>query len=179
MLAALLLAGLVAAPVSSRSTLFARRRRGAGGAPGGRPGGWCWPCSAPCCWPPSSAGVLRRCTRPGPTIAAVAGVVAMSLLWLPATRRWNARAHLRWAGDDVPVRRLPRLHAVVDVRSATSASPARSAAWCCGCWRPSPRCWASRTSGSCATRSAREQWPGDRPVDAGGRCGSRRAACRS
>ena len=30
-------------------------------------------------------------------IAAVAGVVVASLIWLPVTRRWNARAHLCWA----------------------------------------------------------------------------------
>jgi cellulose synthase/poly-beta-1,6-N-acetylglucosamine synthase-like glycosyltransferase len=31
------------------------------------------------------------------TIAAVAGLVAGSLIWLPVTRRWNARGHLCWA----------------------------------------------------------------------------------
>ena len=30
-------------------------------------------------------------------IAAAAGVVFASLIWLPVTRRWNARAHLCWA----------------------------------------------------------------------------------
>jgi len=31
------------------------------------------------------------------TIAGVAGLVAGSLIWLPVTRRWNARGHLCWA----------------------------------------------------------------------------------
>src|SRR6266576_1406655 len=30
-------------------------------------------------------------------ITAIAGVVFASLVWLPVTRRWNARAHLAWA----------------------------------------------------------------------------------
>jgi cellulose synthase/poly-beta-1,6-N-acetylglucosamine synthase-like glycosyltransferase len=30
-------------------------------------------------------------------VAAVAAIVVVSLAWLPATRRWNARAHLTWA----------------------------------------------------------------------------------
>ena len=29
----------------------------------------------------------------------VAGVVCVSLAWLPATRRWTARAHLCWASS--------------------------------------------------------------------------------
>jgi len=31
------------------------------------------------------------------TIAGVAGLIAGSLIWLPVTRRWNARGHLCWA----------------------------------------------------------------------------------
>jgi glycosyltransferase involved in cell wall biosynthesis len=32
-------------------------------------------------------------------VAAIAGVVVASLIWLPATRRWRARAHLCWAAS--------------------------------------------------------------------------------
>jgi Glycosyl transferase family group 2 len=32
-------------------------------------------------------------------LAGVAGIVASSLIWLPATRRWTARAHLCWASS--------------------------------------------------------------------------------
>jgi Glycosyl transferase family 2 len=100
MLAALLLAGLVAAPVTS-AALFVpvRPRRRVAGT-----------------WPATRRLVLAllgtvllaavvavvltalHATRTN-VIAATAGLVAMSLLWLPATRRWNARAHLCWAGS--------------------------------------------------------------------------------
>jgi hypothetical protein len=32
-------------------------------------------------------------------VAGIAGVAAASLLWLPLTRRWSARAHLCWASS--------------------------------------------------------------------------------
>ncbi|HEU5421224.1 MAG TPA: glycosyltransferase, partial [Streptosporangiaceae bacterium] len=45
-------------------------------------------------------GVLRLLTVPEHNlIAGAAGVVAASLVWLPATRRWKARAHLCWTSS--------------------------------------------------------------------------------
>ena len=43
----------------------------------------------------AAAGVLRllHATEHN-LVAGAAGVVAASLIWLPVTRRWNARAHL-------------------------------------------------------------------------------------
>ena len=32
-------------------------------------------------------------------VAGVAGLIVASLVWLPLTRRWNARAHLCWASS--------------------------------------------------------------------------------
>ena len=105
MLAALLLAGLVAAPVSS-AALFVPAR-GGGGWPGRgpRPGGWCWRCSAPCCWPRSSRRSSRagrdpdqrdrRGRRPGRDEPAVAAGD-------PALERPRAPV---LGGDAVPVRR--------------------------------------------------------------------------
>jgi glycosyltransferase involved in cell wall biosynthesis len=44
------------------------------------------------------AGVLRLLGVPVPRIGiAVAGLAFASLIWLPGTRRWSARAHLCWA----------------------------------------------------------------------------------
>ena len=100
MLAALLLAGLVAAPVSS-AALFVpvRPRRRVAGT---------WPATRRLVLALLGTALLAavvavtltalHATRTN-VIAATAGLVAMSLLWLPATRRWNARAHLCWAGS--------------------------------------------------------------------------------
>ena len=99
MLAALLLAGLVAAPVSS-AALFVpvRPRRRVAGA---------WPATRRLVLALLGTALLAA-SWPGccvlhatltNLIAAVAGVVATSLVWLPATRHWNARAHLCWASS--------------------------------------------------------------------------------
>jgi hypothetical protein len=100
MLASLLLAGVFAAPLSS-AALFAGRghpRRVAGPWPATRRllfalvgtavlaavvGGALW-----------LLGVPRR-----ETVIATTGLVAMSVAWLPATRRWNAAGHLAWASS--------------------------------------------------------------------------------
>src|SRR6266536_2237680 len=43
------------------------------------------------------AGVLSVLAVARPyVVAGTAGIVVMSVLWLPATRRWNARGHLCW-----------------------------------------------------------------------------------
>src|SRR5260370_1728134 len=98
MLQALLLAALVAAPLGS-AALFVPARlvdRGVGA----------WPAVrrvvltviGPAVLAGVVAGVLRRigATEPNLLAGAAGGVVA-SLIWLPVTRRWSARAHLAWA----------------------------------------------------------------------------------
>src|SRR6202035_3147705 len=98
MLQALLLAALVAAPLGS-AALFVPARlvdRGAG----------TWPAVrrvvlaviGTAVLAAAVGGVLRLI---GATehnlLAGAAGVVAASLIWLPVTRRWSARAHLCWS----------------------------------------------------------------------------------
>lgn len=97
MLAAFLLAGLVAAPTATLA-LFTRRmsaRR--------RAGAW-WSAGrlvlsaiGTVVLAAAVAAVLHLLdvTRAN-TIAGVAGLVVLSVLWLPATRHWVARAHLAW-----------------------------------------------------------------------------------
>jgi cellulose synthase/poly-beta-1,6-N-acetylglucosamine synthase-like glycosyltransferase len=99
-LAALLLAGIVAAPLGSVGLLLPgrRRRRRAGS------------------WAATSrflravlgtvvlaalvAGVLKLLKLSEHNLViGVAGVVAASVIWLPATRQWSARAHLCWASS--------------------------------------------------------------------------------
>src|SRR6266852_3753406 len=84
MLAALLLAGIVAAPLGSVLLFLpAKRRVRAAGA-----------------WPAIRRGVLKllRVSEHN-FVVGVASVVIASLIWLPVTRRWNARAHLCWASS--------------------------------------------------------------------------------
>ena len=98
MLQALLLAALIAAPLGS-AALFVPARlidRGAG----------TWPAVrrvvlaviGTVVLAAAVGGVLRLI---GATehnlLAGAAGVVVASLIWLPVTRRWSARAHLCWA----------------------------------------------------------------------------------
>jgi cellulose synthase/poly-beta-1,6-N-acetylglucosamine synthase-like glycosyltransferase len=98
MLAALLLAGIVAAPLSSAGLFVpAKRRASTAGA---------WPATRRFVFAVVGttmlaaivAGVLRLLgVSQHNLVAAIAGVAFVSLVWLPATRRWNARAHLCWA----------------------------------------------------------------------------------
>jgi Glycosyltransferase like family 2 len=100
MLAALLLAGIVAAPLGT-AALFAgaQPRAGAGGA---------WAAArrvlldllATVLVAAVVAGVLRllHATERN-LVAGVAGLAVASLIWLPATRRWTARAHLCWSSS--------------------------------------------------------------------------------
>src|SRR5215472_3035521 len=100
MLAALLLAGIVAAPLGTGALLVRGRRRTDGG-------GW-WPATRRLAFAVAGTAVLAAVvagvmhllgiTGPG-LVAGVAGVAAASLVWLPATRRWSARAHLCWASS--------------------------------------------------------------------------------
>jgi cellulose synthase/poly-beta-1,6-N-acetylglucosamine synthase-like glycosyltransferase len=100
MLAALLLAGIVAAPLGS-AALFVRAR------PRARVAG-AWAASrrfilaliGTAVLAAAAAGVLRllHATEHN-LVAGVAGLLIASLIWLPLTRRWSARAHLCWSSS--------------------------------------------------------------------------------
>jgi hypothetical protein len=100
MLAALLLAGIVAAPLGSAG-LFVRANQRARAA-----GTWSTirrfvlDVAGTAVLAAVVAGVLRllHATEHN-LVAAVAALVVASLVWLPVTRRWNARAHLCWASS--------------------------------------------------------------------------------
>ena len=98
MLQAMLLAALVAAPLGSLALFVPIRRRG------GRPGAW----SAVRRFILAVFGTVVLAVAVAVTlrlvgasqhnlIAGVAGVVFASLVWMPVTRRWSARAHVCWA----------------------------------------------------------------------------------
>ncbi|MGN6677907.1 MAG: glycosyltransferase [Streptosporangiaceae bacterium] len=100
MLAALLLAGMVAAPLGSILLFMPtrRRRRGAG----------TWPAirrvvlaiAGTAVLAAAVAGVLKLLSvSEHKLIIGVASVIIASLIWLPVTRRWRARAHLCWASS--------------------------------------------------------------------------------
>jgi cellulose synthase/poly-beta-1,6-N-acetylglucosamine synthase-like glycosyltransferase len=98
MLAILLLAGIVAAPLGSVGLFVHSRRRASGGG--------FWPGARRLVFAVLGTlvlaavvfAVLRLLNVSGNgLIAAPAVLVAASLAWLPATRRWSARAHLCWA----------------------------------------------------------------------------------
>ncbi len=100
MLAALLLTGIVAAPLSSAAlfTPVGHPRRTAG----------TWPAARRLVSALIGTAVLGAIValalhllgtgRTG-VVTGVVGLVAMSLAWLPGTRRWNARAHLAWVSS--------------------------------------------------------------------------------
>ena len=100
MLATLLLAGIVAAPLGSAG-LFVRAGKRAHVA-----GAWAaarrfaLALLGTVVLAAAAAGVLRllHATEHN-LVAGVAGLVAASLIWLPVTRRWNARAHLCWSSS--------------------------------------------------------------------------------
>ena len=98
MLQALLLAGLVAAPLGSLALFVPMRRRD------GRAGTW----SAIRRFVLAVVGTVVLAAAVALAlrllgvsqhnlIAGVAGVIVASLIWLPVTRRWSARAHLAWS----------------------------------------------------------------------------------
>jgi len=99
MLAALLLAGMIAAPLGSIALLLPIR------TPDRRAGAW----SATRRLVLAVIGTVVLIALVGVVlklllgvnrhnlIVGIAGVAAASVIWLPATRRWSARAHLCWA----------------------------------------------------------------------------------
>jgi cellulose synthase/poly-beta-1,6-N-acetylglucosamine synthase-like glycosyltransferase len=100
MLAALLLAGIVAAPLGSIALLLPARARA------GKPGTWAatrrllLAVVGTVVLAVLVAGILKLIgVSQHRLILGVAGVVVASAVWLPATRRWSARAHLCWASS--------------------------------------------------------------------------------
>ncbi len=98
MLAALLLAGLLAAPIAT-AALFVRRP-----IRSRREGAWRWTQRLVLAFVGTAAlgavtaGVLWLCGVTTRNVeAGTAGLVLFSVLWLPLTRQWSARAHLCWA----------------------------------------------------------------------------------
>ena len=100
MLAALVLAGILAAPLGTAALLVRPGHRG-------RVTGT-WPAARRLAFALAGTAVLAaivavvmrllKVTEHN-TIAGMAGLVVGSLVWLPVTRRWNARAHLCWASS--------------------------------------------------------------------------------
>jgi cellulose synthase/poly-beta-1,6-N-acetylglucosamine synthase-like glycosyltransferase len=97
-LAALVLAGIVAAPIGTAALLLRSRRRA-------RTAGL-WPAvrrlafaiGGTAALAAAVIGALRLLGDPQHlAIDGAAGVVVASLVWLPVTRRWNARGHLCWS----------------------------------------------------------------------------------
>jgi hypothetical protein len=100
MLATVLLAGLIAAPLTS-AAVFVRGRDGLRAA--GR-----WPATRRLTLAVLGSAVLGLVVggclnllgaRHRYTVAAVVALWIASAVWLPVTRRWNARAHLCWASS--------------------------------------------------------------------------------
>jgi cellulose synthase/poly-beta-1,6-N-acetylglucosamine synthase-like glycosyltransferase len=99
-LAALLLAGIVAAPLGSAGLLLlARERRKP-------PGRWAearrfvLALLGTVVLAALVAGVLKLLkVSEHNLVVGIAGVAAASVIWLPATRQWSARAHLCWASS--------------------------------------------------------------------------------
>jgi cellulose synthase/poly-beta-1,6-N-acetylglucosamine synthase-like glycosyltransferase len=100
MFGALLIAGLVAAPLGTFALLVRARRpaRTAGAWPSTRR--FIFAIAGTLALAAVVAGVLRLLGESESNIiAGSAGLVAGSLVWLPVTRRWTARAHLCWAAS--------------------------------------------------------------------------------
>jgi glycosyltransferase involved in cell wall biosynthesis len=101
MLAALLLAGIVAAPLGSAALFLPAKRRW-------RRTAGLWPATRRLTLAVIGTAVLAAAVAGAlkligasvhHLVEGVVGVVLGSTVWLPATRRWNARAHLCWASS--------------------------------------------------------------------------------
>jgi glycosyltransferase involved in cell wall biosynthesis len=97
-LTGLLLAGIIAAPLSTIAlfTPARRPRRVAGAWPSLRRFASALAGTAAAAVMTAAALLLLRVQPPITARAAVA-LALLSLCWMPATRRWNARAHVAWA----------------------------------------------------------------------------------
>jgi cellulose synthase/poly-beta-1,6-N-acetylglucosamine synthase-like glycosyltransferase len=100
MLEALVLAGIIAAPLGSAGLFLTAHlpRRVAGAWPATRR--LIFALAGTAVLAAATAGVLRLLSATDSNVAAaVAGLAAASVAWLPVTRRWSARAHLCWASS--------------------------------------------------------------------------------
>src|SRR6266487_2240868 len=98
MLETLLLAAIVAAPVGSASLFLPARRRTRATGTWSAIRRFVLAVVGTVLLIAVVAGVLRLLGVSRPNLStAIAGVAFASLVWLPVTRRWNARAHLAWA----------------------------------------------------------------------------------
>ena len=91
-------------------------------------------------------------------VTAVAGLVFASLIWLPVTRRWTARAHLCWATSIFLFVVYLAYVLRVDLRQPSRAGQHRRRPAAVAASRSSPRCCPALTCGRSATRSARRHW---------------------
>jgi hypothetical protein len=100
MLAALLLAGIVAAPLGSAGLFVPARPRARVAGAWAASRRFILALAATAVLAAAVAGVLRllHATEHN-LVAGVAGVAVASLIWLPVTRRWSARAHLCWSSS--------------------------------------------------------------------------------
>ena len=100
MLAALLLAGIVAAPLGSAGLFVGTRPRTRVAGAWAASRRFILALAATAVLAAAVAGVLRllHATEHN-LVAGVAGVAVASLIWLPVTRRWSARAHLCWSSS--------------------------------------------------------------------------------
>jgi glycosyltransferase involved in cell wall biosynthesis len=100
MLAALLLAGIVAAPLGSAGLFVPARPRARVAGAWAASRRFILALAATAVLAAVVAGVLRllHATEHN-LVAGVAGVAVASLIWLPVTRRWSARAHLCWSSS--------------------------------------------------------------------------------
>jgi cellulose synthase/poly-beta-1,6-N-acetylglucosamine synthase-like glycosyltransferase len=99
MLSALLLAGLFAAPLATVALFLPASGRGQRVEEGS---GWLARLMAAVLWSAilvAAVAVILSLigATAGHIVAAVAGLALASVLWLPVTRAWNARAHACWA----------------------------------------------------------------------------------
>jgi len=100
MLAALLLAGIVAAPWGSAGLFVPAGQRARVAGAWAAPRRFVLALFGTAVLAAAVAGVPRLLHATEHNLAAgVAGLVVASLVWLPLTRRWNARAHLCWTSS--------------------------------------------------------------------------------
>jgi glycosyltransferase involved in cell wall biosynthesis len=100
MLEALVIAGIVAAPLGSAGLFLPQRlhARVAGAWPAARR--FILALVGTAVLAAAAAAILELLNVASSNIlAGVAGLIAASLAWLPATRRWSSRAHLCWASS--------------------------------------------------------------------------------
>jgi glycosyltransferase involved in cell wall biosynthesis len=100
MLGALLLAGIVAAPLGSAAMFLRSRRHRRVDGPWAAIRRLLTAVLGTAVLAAAAAGLLRllHATEHN-LLAGAAGVILASLVWLPVTRRWNGRAHLCWASS--------------------------------------------------------------------------------